>query len=105
MGFRSDKKRMLEALAKGQVIHEERSYQENKNDLAVGRVSEDEATLILRSVLGQQAKASVHHYDPDQRVWIMKPTVAGVRWYLKAYLQDENVVFLSFHPSRRGEQV
>ena len=104
MGFNSDRERMLEALAGGQVIHEERSYQENKNDLAAGRVSEGEAALILRSVRGQQAEASVHHYDPGQRVWIMKPTVAGIRWYLKAYMQDENVVFLSFHPSQRGEQ-
>ena len=103
MGFSEDRKKMLEALRQGQVIHEQRSYQEDKNLLAVGRLSEDEAVLILRSVRGQQAEASVHHYDPGQRVWIMKPTIAGVRWYLKAYLQEENVVFLSFHSSHGGE--
>ena len=103
MGFSEDRGKMLEAIRQGRVIHEERSYQEFKNVLAAGLLSEDEAMVILGSVRGQQAESSVHHYDSSQRVWIMKPSVAGVRWYLKAYLQEEWVIFLSFHSSEGGE--
>ena len=97
MGFNDDKKKMIEALRKGEVLHEARSYQEDKNLLATGQITEEEAALILGSIPGRDAEASVHHYDQSQPIWIMKTNVDGVKWYLKAYLQGENVVFLSFH--------
>ncbi len=99
MGFNDDKRRMLDALTKGMVVHEERSYQEEKNLLATGDMSEADALIILRSTPGRCASESCHHYDSSQRVWIMKPEVDGVTWYVKAYLLEENVVFLSFHKS------
>ena len=97
MGFNDDKKKMIEALRKGVVLHESRSYQEDKNMLATGQITEEEAALILGSVPGRDAEASFHHYDRSQSIWIMKTNVEGIRWHLKAYLQGENVVFLSFH--------
>ena len=97
MGFNEDKSRMVAALLAGQVIHEERSYQENKNLLATGQITEEQAASILGSVPGRQAEGSVHHYDPSQRIWVMRVNVEGVQWYLKAYLKEESVVFLSFH--------
>lgn len=102
MGFTEDKGRMLEALSEGRVIHEERSYQEEKNLLAAGQISEDEAVTILRSVRGTHAHPSKHHYDAGQKIWIMTATVASVTWYIKAYLrrEEDRVVFLSFHHSK-----
>src|ERR1017187_3608421 len=107
MGFKEDRGRMLEALRQGHVIHEERSYQEEKNLLATGQLSEDEAAAILGSVRGDRghAQPSKHHYDAKQKIWIMTTTVTGVTWYIKAYLprEEARVVFLSFHHSK-GEQ-
>lgn len=102
MGFREDRAQMLQALRSGRVFHEQRSYFEDKNVLATGQISEQEALVLLAAVRGSQAEVSVHHYDPLQKVWILKPEVAGVRWYLKAYLQDDCLVFLSFHRAQGG---
>ena len=103
MGFQEDKLLMLEALRRGQVIHEERSYQDDKNRLATGAISDEEAVAILTAARGQNSTASVHHYDSELKVWIMKPTVAGISWYIKAYLQEGKIVFLSFHHSQGSQ--
>ncbi len=88
---------MLECLRLGRVAHEGRSFQDAKNLLASGELTEDEAVLILASVRGQQAQQATHHYDPDLPIWIM--LVGGVRWYLKLYLVGEDLICLSFHRS------
>ena len=94
---------MLDCLREGRVLHEERSYQEAKNLLASGQLSEEEAIAILNVVRAAQAKASIHHYDAKQKIWIMQVKVATVSWYIKAYLREENrVVFLSFHHDGLG---
>ncbi|MCE7875385.1 hypothetical protein DYH09_34160 [bacterium CPR1] len=88
---------MLACLRQGRVVHEGRSLQGTKNLLSSGEVSETEALRILEAVRGQQAQQGVHHYEPEQPIWIMRPEVGGVRWYLKLYLSGENLVCLSFH--------
>lgn len=99
MGFQEDKRRMLECLRQGRVVHEGRSLQSTKNLLSSGELSETEALRILEAVRGQQAQLAAHHYDPEQLLWVLRPEVAGVRWYLKLYLSGEDLVCLSFHPT------
>ncbi|MFL5382328.1 MAG: hypothetical protein ACJ8GN_07465 [Longimicrobiaceae bacterium] len=60
--------------------------------------------LLLRC-RGDQHAASPCHFDPDTTAHEFLIDKEGLRWYVKAYWDDdlEQVVFMSVHPSGSDE--
>lgn len=100
MGFSSAKRAVLRALEAGDFQHEAREVLSEKNELAVGEISVDEAIAILKRARGVDYSVSPHHWDRRTEVHVFRPMVRGVRWYVKAYLLEDpsgTTVFISFH--------
>lgn len=100
MGFKEDKARILQALSAGRVLHDhQRTALPEKNWVDSGKVSLEIAREMISLVRGPQAEHSPHHLDSSVKVWIFKPTFQGTAWYIKCYLDDDDLWLLSFHPS------
>jgi hypothetical protein len=100
MGFSSAKRALLAALEAGNYQHEAREVLSGKNLLAVGDISADEVIRIVRRAQGRDYSTAPHHWDPDTEVHVFRPTVEGIRWYVKAYFLEEPegiAVFISIH--------
>ncbi len=107
MGFKDAKRQFLEALREQRVSHEQRATQSERNWVASGRVSLDEAHAILSAARGGDSESAAHHLDPGIEIWIFKPKYEAKRWYVKGYLIDEEfhlveLRLMSFHPSERS---
>ncbi len=92
MKFSEAKASVIKALRDESIQHEARAAQAQKNLLATGQVSIEEAILLVGSTRGDQATNSPHHKDPKILVWVFTPK----DWYIKFYLLD-GAWFISFH--------
>jgi hypothetical protein len=90
--FTEAKTEALKALKAGRVHHEPREVRAQKNLLAIGAISIDEAIALIAQTRGTQARSSPFHRDPSIRIWIFKPR----DWYIKFYF-IEDCFFVSFH--------
>lgn len=104
MGFKKVKSAFLTALENNSLTHETRTSIGEKNWIASGRLSTEEARAIVALTTGNQANSSQHHFDPNIDVWVFKPTHQGQRWYVKGYLDGDELRLvelrlISFHPS------
>jgi hypothetical protein len=102
MRFSSAKRAILDALELGNFQHEARDVLNEKNLLAVGELSVDEAIDVLKRARGTDHHVSPHHWDPATDVHVFRPQAGGVRWYVKAYFVEDPpgaAVFISFHRS------
>jgi len=97
MGFKAVKTRVLNCLATGQVLHEERNSIDIKNLLATGLISVEQAAQIIGRSSGARYSSSPHHFDNDIDVHVIKTTFLGLNWYIKWYFLDPDSVFISFH--------
>lgn len=100
MGFSSAKRAILAALETGNFRHEAREVLSEGNLLAVGDISAEEVMGIVRRTRGTEYSVSPHHWDPETEVHVFRPTVHGIRWYVKAYFLEEpegTAVFISIH--------
>ena len=97
MGFKAAKIRVLNCLATGHVLHEERNSIDIKNLLATGLISVKEAAQIIGRSSGTNYSCSPHHFDNDIDVHVIKTTFLGLHWYIKWYFLDPDIVFISFH--------
>jgi hypothetical protein len=100
MGFTAAKRALLTALETGNFQHEAREVLNEKNLLAVGDVSVHEIIEIVRRARGPDYPASPHHWNPSTEVHVLRPTVEGIRWYVKVYFLEElegTAVFISIH--------
>ena len=61
---------------------------------------------MLRACRGNQCETSSHHVDPSIDVHVFKPEARvdpgakKKRWYIKLYLLDPDVWFISVHESK-----
>jgi len=97
MGFRDAKRRVLECLITGHLLHEERNNIDIKNLLATGLISLDEAALIIGRSKGDEYSSTPHHFDKKIDVHVIKTLFSGQYWYIKWYFLDPDSVFISFH--------
>ena len=93
MSFNDAKKQVMEAVTSKRFRHEHRADAQ-KNLLATGELSLEEAVTILSKTRGSEASSSKHHLDPVLKIWVFRP----VGWYIKFYFLEE-CLFISFHRS------
>jgi hypothetical protein len=100
VGFKAARAAVVEALREGRVDHEARDALAEKNLLAVGSVDASEVVALVLRTRFEEYDASPHHWDRSVVVHTFKPTVKGVRWYVKTYFLDEEegtATFVSVH--------
>jgi len=97
MGFRDDRRAMLEAIRKGDYAHELRGVP-GRNHLQIGTVDIEFVVGLIQATRGHQATSAVHHQRPEVTLWIMKPLHQGQQWYVKCYLHGAILWFISIHP-------
>jgi hypothetical protein len=97
MGFKDARAAVIAALRNKQLRHEGRSDIEQKNLLYNGAVTADfVADLLLRCAAWEYSTSK--HYFLEVDCHIFTPVVGGQQWYIKAYLESGNAVFISVHP-------
>jgi len=97
MGFREAKKKVIECLNNGYILHEERNNINVKNLLSTGVVSISGITTIIGRARGNTYSSSPHHYDAEIDVHVIKTTYSGQHWYIKWYFIEPDCVFISVH--------
>ena len=99
MGFKENKAKIIKKLNEGKIQHEtDRSgCIDEKNLLVVGMVSLEEVVVLLNSTKGFQYTVLRHHVLPEIDVHIFKPVKNRVKWYIKCYLLEPDVIFISVH--------
>ena len=100
MGFSEEKRWLLVVLESGNLVHDFRGLNSDKNWLSDGRLSIEEACALVALTRGDQAESKPHHERAELIVWIFKPALDGKRWYIKFQRTAQGrAKFLSFHPS------
>lgn len=101
VGLRDARIRFVQALESGNYAHEARSDLEQKNWLAVGRVSSTRVVRMLHRCHGGQYGASPHHLVSNVTMHEFKPQYEGQTWYIKGYFIGQELRLFSVHPSGR----
>ena len=97
MGFNEAKRKLIECLNTGYVLHEERNDIDVKNLLAIGVVSLEEAAYIIGRSRGDGYSVSPHHFDTEIDVHVLMTKLSVQAWYVKWYFLGPDSVFISFH--------
>ena len=97
MGFKEVKRKVIECLDNGYVIHEARNNIDIKNLLSTGAVSVGEVATIIGRSRGNDYSSSPHHFDSEIDVHIIKASHSGKGWYIKWYFTEPDCVFISVH--------
>ncbi len=95
MGFKEVRALLIEALRSGKFINDPRA-DDQKNLLAAGQVNEALVVRLLLRSAGWEYTTSRHHFKSVE-CHIFTPTMDGERWYVKAYFEPGNAVFISVH--------
>lgn len=97
MAFREAKRKLIECLNNGCILHEERNNIDIKNLLSTGVVSISEVTTIIGRARGDSYSCSPHHYDAEVEVHVIKTAHSSQHWYIKWYFIEPDCVFISVH--------
>lgn len=97
MGFKDVKRQVLDCLASGNILHEQRGAIDVKNLLVTGQVTEDEMSMLLARAKGNEYELSHHHSVSSIDVHIVKTLYEGQEWYIKWYYIEPNSIFISVH--------
>lgn len=97
MGFKEQKKLVIQSLSDGNYVHESRTNIDTKNLLLTGEVTEEELIKVLKKSKGTDFECSPHHTAKGIEVNIIKVTQSGIRWYIKWYIIEPDLVFISVH--------
>ncbi|WP_341363800.1 hypothetical protein P8T57_17170 [Thalassospira sp. SN3W] len=93
MGWKQVKANVLKALASGSFLHESRGSIDDKNLLAVGDVTPDDVSNVIRKCNGTHHSSSPHHRASSIEVHVLRHS----GWYIKFYFVDPDTVFISVH--------
>ncbi len=108
MSFKNVRHAAIEAILEGRIQHEVRNQIDDKNLLLTGDVSPQQVVRLLQACRGTQYECSRHHQIRGLDVHVFKPEAslevrgARVRWYIKLYLLEPAVWFISVHMSNKG---
>lgn len=97
MGFKDIKKKVLNCLDTGHILHEERGNINIKNLLSTGKISVEEVINIIGSSRGNSYTSSPHHFDSKVTVHVINTLYSGQKWYIKWYFVDPDSIFISIH--------
>lgn len=97
MGFKDVKRRVLNCLEDGHVLHEQRGNIDVKNLLATGEVEMSEVAEIIARAKGNGYSNSPHHVISDIDVHVLSTLHKGQAWYIKWYFINPNSIFISAH--------
>lgn len=97
MSFKEAKRKVIECLEIGHVLHEERDNIDVKNLFSTGAVSLNEVASIIGRSRGNTYSSSPHHFDAGIDVHVIKTTYSGKHWYIKWYFSEPDCVFISVH--------
>jgi hypothetical protein len=87
---------LIEALQSGVYDAETRAGAAEKNLLATREVTAEFVARLLMRCAGWEYSTSKHHFR-DVQCHVFTPTMAGERWYVKAYFEPPKAVFISVH--------
>lgn len=97
VAFKEVRKKVIECLNNGLILHELRGDIDVKNLLSTGVISTSEVTTIIARASGKTYSSSPHHYDKAIDVHLITSTHSGQHWYIKWYFTEPNCVFISVH--------
>lgn len=99
MGLKKTRSAVVEKLKDGRIQHETtRSGNiDEKNLLLTGMVSVEEVINLINSTKGPDYSTSKHHLDDDVDVHVFRPKKKGVSWYIKCYMIEPDIWFISVH--------
>lgn len=99
MGLKDIREEIVKKLLEGRIQHETtRSGDINeKNLLLVGKVSVEEVVELIKATKGPGFSTSKHHLDANIDVHVFKPKKGGITWYIKCYLIEPDIWFISVH--------
>lgn len=99
MGLKTIKVEVVKKLQDGRIQHEtSRSGDINeKNLLLTGAITVEEVIELVNSTKGDDYSTSKHHLDKSIDVHVFKAKKSGVSWYIKCYLIEPDVWFISVH--------
>ena len=95
--FTEIKRQVIQCLVEGNVLHEARNEIDIKNMFAVGAISIDEVTQIIKRSRGNEYTASAHHMDQNIDVHVIKTCHQKRQWYIKWYFIEPDAIFISVH--------
>ena len=92
LGFREARTRLRQALAVAAISFEGGDAREGKNLLQTGDVDREFVIQLLDRCQGgpDAFGATPHHYDRGTWVYVFKPRMQGIQWYVKAYFLVED---------------
>lgn len=93
MGYKTARKKVLEALESRDFSHEIRPFIEVKNLLHMGVITPEDVIKLIKSSSGTDHSSSAHHSIAGVEVHIIKCR----KWYIKFYFADPDTVFISVH--------
>ncbi len=64
-----------------------------------GQLSDSDVIELVKKTRGNEYEVSPHHQAPEVDVHILKPFKDNVRWYIKFYFIEPDVMFISVHES------
>lgn len=99
MGLKDIRATIIERLLEGNIQHELTRGGEidEKNLLVTGQISILEVIELLNSTKGHSYSKSKHHMVSKIDVHIFKPKKDNLSWYIKCYLIEPDVWFISVH--------
>lgn len=92
MGFKEVRMKVIEDLVTGNWAYEARADIDEKNLLAIGKVTPADVIALVTGCRGNEYSSSPHHQDASLMVHVFK--VRG--WYVKFYFLPDTM-FISVH--------
>ena len=108
VGLNEIRKAAITAIREGRVQHEFRNVVDEKNLFLTGEVTPEQVIHMLNACKGGQHESSPHHAVKDVEVHIFKPELSlekgapKQKWYIKLYLLDPDIWFISVHEAQKG---
>lgn len=97
MELKDVKRRVIACIEEGAYDHEVRYNIDVKNRFQCGLLSDSYVIDLIDKTSEKQYRIDKHHRAPSIDVHILKPTKDGIKWYIKFYFVEPDVVFISVH--------
>ncbi len=97
MNFKDVKRKVIECLKEGLILHEVRNHIDVKNLLSTGSISVDYLIEIIRRSRGNNYTCSPHHFYTTIDVHVINTNYSGQNWYIKWYFIEPDCIFISVH--------
>jgi hypothetical protein len=99
LGLKEVRAKVVDRLRAGRILHDTTRGGEidEKNLLLIGKVTIEEVIEVINSAKGVNYSTSKHHLDRSVDVHIFKLKKKNVNWYIKCYMIEPDVWFISVH--------